>query len=171
MEAGDDVRHGPDRVVDAEHEVRGRHRRLGHHDGVHEVAEVEQPADARVALGGVPSVAGVDEDVVVVRVTVDHRASQAGEPGLDVGHEPVVDPSTVARRSGSVTASRRSAHDPRGLGDVPVELAVRLGVVVAVERHGETAERAPRRRAAAPPWAARRGPGPRPGGASCSRTR
>ena len=140
MVAGDDRGRRLERVVLAQERVGRRDRRLRHEEAVVQVAEVEE---ARHLAG--MGVGRADQDVVVVRVAVDDAASQAGEGGHDlrlVAREHPLDERPPLR----LPHVPEGAADPRGAGEVPLEVAVGLGVVEAREGRVELAQHPPEAR-------------------------
>ena len=132
--ARDDRGGGGQRVVLAEERVRGRDRGLRDEEPVVHVAEIEE-AGHRAGEG----TGRAHEDVVVVGVAVDDAAPQAGERRRDLGlvtGERPLDEGPPCR----VLHVVERAADPRGAGEVPLEVAVGLGVLEARERLVHLAE-------------------------------
>jgi hypothetical protein len=126
--ARDDGGRGRERVALAEQRVRGRDHRLRHEEPVVHVAEVEEAGHDPGRRRG-----GADEHVVIVGVAVDDASPQARERGHDLGL-------VACQRPRHEGPACRVAHvverapDPAGAGEVPLEVAVGLGVLEAEER-------------------------------------
>ena len=145
MEARDQPGHRRQRVASrdgrADRDVRPRHRDLRDAHRVHEVAVVEQPADRAVPLRRTGRVAGVDQHVVVVGVAVhDGRGAAAAAPAPPSRSCSASTASTQRAVGGARDGGAPLAQHLDGPCHVPVEVAVRAGVVVALHRAGVPAE-------------------------------
>ena len=153
VEAGGDVGERADRIAARQDVVRRRHGHLGDDHRVHQVAEVDEPDDAREALGRRVRRAAVDQDVVVVGVAVDHRVRQSRQSRLDVAREPGGDLVEERAPGGVGDGVAVTGDDLAGAHDVPVEVAVGVRMVEPLERVGEP----PEHRAQVAPQRRRRG--------------
>ncbi|MNO96412.1 hypothetical protein D3C76_880830 [compost metagenome] len=132
METGDQRSSGADRVVHVENGVGTGDRNLGYQHGMHGIAKVDEASHGTGSFG-------IDQNVPVVGIVVDHLGPQGSQPGLyrlfELGDE-ALDNGPAFRALDEVQA-RTGA---RSMAQIPVKVADGTRVHEALQRAIEFAE-------------------------------
>ena len=106
-----------ERLVGVEHRIGHGDGGLGRNERVDQIAEID---DAGEAIAGLPArTVGVDEEIVVVRVVVDHPATEPGRERREIPVHPLGDAIEQRREPGVLHEREPLAYDVQPAREIP----------------------------------------------------